>query len=93
MKCSSLEEVRNNIDRIDDEIIKLIAERSTYVVQASAFKKNEDGVKAPNRVEAVVAKARQRAEQYGVNPDIAEAVYREMISCFVNLELEEFNKK
>lgn len=35
MVCNSLEEVRMNIDRIDDEIIKLIAERGTYVVQAS----------------------------------------------------------
>ncbi|MBP5168762.1 MAG: chorismate mutase, partial [Oscillospiraceae bacterium] len=38
MVCSSLEEVRENIDRIDNEIIKLIAERTTYVVQASSFK-------------------------------------------------------
>lgn len=40
MLCESLEEVRANIDRIDDEIIKLIAERGTYVVQASSFKKS-----------------------------------------------------
>ncbi len=31
MICSSLEEVRSNIDRIDNEIIKLIAERTEYV--------------------------------------------------------------
>lgn len=39
MKCNSLEEVRANIDRIDTEIIKLIAERGTFVVQATNFKK------------------------------------------------------
>lgn len=39
MKCENLEQVRENIDRIDNEIIKLIAERGTYVVQASAFKR------------------------------------------------------
>ena len=44
MKCENLEQVRENIDRIDNEIIKLIAERGTYVVQASAFKKDEEGV-------------------------------------------------
>lgn len=43
MKCKNLDEVRENIDRIDNEIIKLIAERGTFVVQASAFKKNEEG--------------------------------------------------
>lgn len=92
MKCLSLEEVRSNIDRIDDEIVKLIAERGTYVVQASSFKKNEDGVKDSNRVETVIEKSRLKAVQYGANPDIVEAVYREMISCFVNMELAQFSK-
>lgn len=93
MLCKSLEEVRDNIDRIDDEIIKLIAERGTYVVQASTFKKNENSVKAPNRVEQVISKVRKKAEEYGANPDMIEALYREMISRFINLEMDEFKKK
>ena len=92
MKCSSLEEVRANIDRIDNEIIKLIAERGTYVVQASAFKKSEDAVNAPNRVEAVISKVRKKAEEYGANPDIVETLYREMISRFIQVEMNELHK-
>ena len=92
MECNSLEEVRANIDRIDDEIIKLIAERGTYVVQASAFKKDEEGVKDNGRVEKVIAKVREKAKEYGANPDIVEALYREMISRFVNVEMSEFHK-
>ena len=79
MICSSLEEVRSNIDRIDDEIIKLIAERTDYVKQASTFKKSENGVKAPNRVETVIQKVREKASAYGANPDMVETLYREMI--------------
>lgn len=90
MECSSLEEVRENIDRIDNEIIKLIAERGTYVIQASAFKKNEDGVKAPGRVEAVIKRVREKALEYGANPDMVENLYREMISGFINMEMEEY---
>lgn len=93
MKCSSLEEVRENIDRIDNEIIKLIAERGTYVVEASSFKKSEDGVKDTSRVEKVIEKVRTKAEEYGANPDMVEALYREMISRFVAMELEEFKKQ
>lgn len=93
MQCNSLEEVRSNIDRIDNEIIKLIAERGLYVVQASTFKKNENDVKAPNRVESVIEKVRSKAENYGANPDMIEALYREMISRFVNMEMDEFKKK
>lgn len=92
MVCNSLEEVRANIDRIDDEIIKLIAERGAYVVQASSFKKNEEGVKDTGRVEKVIVKARTKAKEYGANPDLVEALYREMISRFVNMEMSEFHK-
>lgn len=92
MKCESLEQVRENIDRIDNEIIKLIAERGTYVVQASVFKKDEDGVKDTNRVEKVIEKVRARANEYGANPDMVEALYREMISRFINMEMDEFRK-
>ncbi len=92
MKCEDLEEVRENIDRIDNEIIRLITERGGYVVQASAFKKNEDGVRDSKRVEAVIARVRDKAEKYGASPDMVEAVYREMISRFINIEMEEFKK-
>lgn len=93
MICNSLEEVRTNIDRIDNEIIRLIAERGTYVIQASQFKKDEDDVKDTGRVEKVIAKAREKAEEYGADSDMIEAIYREMISRFVNMEISEFHKK
>ncbi|MBQ3782918.1 MAG: chorismate mutase [Lachnospiraceae bacterium] len=93
MQCKNLEEVRENIDRIDDEIIQLIAERGTYVIQASNFKKDEEGVKDTARVEKVIQKVRAKAQEYGVNQDMVEALYREMISRFVNMEMKEFQEK
>ena len=92
MICNNLEEVRSNIDRIDDAIIKLIAERGDYVAQASKFKKNEDGVRDTSRVEKVIQKVREKAKLYGANSDMVEALYREMISRFINMEMSEFHK-
>ena len=80
MQCKSLEEVRAKIDKIDNEIIKLIAERGIYVVQASNFKKDEEGVKDAARVEKVIQKVKEKAEMYGANQDMVEALYREMIT-------------
>ncbi len=37
--CDSLEQVRENIDRLDRQIVGLIAERGAYVSQAAGFKK------------------------------------------------------
>ncbi|MCM1577173.1 MAG: chorismate mutase [Ruminococcus sp.] len=93
MKCGSIEEVRKAIDGIDNEIVRLIAERGKLVAQAAAFKKSEDGVRDSSRAEKVIAGVRLKAEEYGADPDMTEAVYREMISRFINMEMTEFARR
>jgi isochorismate pyruvate lyase len=88
-KCNSIEEVRDNIDRIDRQIVLLLAERGGYVKQAARFKKTTDDVKAPQRVEQVISKVTALSEELGVNPAVTEQVYRAMISGFINAELKE----
>ena len=90
--CKDLNEVRENIDRIDHQIVKLIAERSFYVKQAAKFKKDTNDVKAPNRVEAVIQIVRKLAENDGLAPDIIEIVYRNMINSFISMELKEHDE-
>lgn len=82
--CNSIEEVRNNIDRTDRQIVTLLAERGGYVKQAARFKKTTDDVKAPQRVERVIAKVSELSQELGANPLLTEQVYRAMISGFIN---------
>ena len=91
--CKSLEEVRENVDRIDREIVKLISERSSYVGQAARFKKTTDDVKAPDRVEHVITTRRSYAKEIGLDPDMIERIYRTIISCFIEQELKEHESK
>ncbi len=88
MECHNIDEVRSNIDIIDEEIIKSIALRGKYVKQAAKFKKNTDDVKAPDRVGEVIVKVKDHALEYGLDPEIAEKVYRVMINCFIEEELK-----
>jgi isochorismate pyruvate lyase len=87
--CHSLEEVRTQIDALDRQIVALLAERGAYVKQAARFKKNTDDVKAPQRVEQVIAKVKALAEELGAHPAVTEQVYRAMIAGFIEAELAE----
>jgi isochorismate pyruvate lyase len=91
--CKDLSDVRSNIDKIDNQIVKLIAERSYYVKQSANFKKDYGDVKSPERVEVIIEKVRSIAEENNLNPDIIEVVYSNMINFFVNMELEEYSQK
>ena len=87
--CSSIEEVRAQIDRIDRQMVALLAERGAYVKQAARFKKSSDDVKAPQRVEQVIAKVMALSQELGTNPVVTEQVYRAMIAAFIEAELAE----
>ena len=41
----------------------------------------------------MIEKVRQKADLLGADAGIAEAVYRTMIECFINAEMNEFNGK
>jgi isochorismate pyruvate lyase len=89
IECTSLEQVRENIDRLDRQIVAFLAERGGYVKQAARFKKTTDDVKAPQRVEQVIAKVRALANDLGASPSVIEHVYRAMIAAFTDAELSE----
>lgn len=91
--CSTLDEVRQNIDRIDDEIVKLIAERAGYVKQASSFKRNVEEVNADERRKAIYNKVRAKAEALGADPDMVEALYREMIARNIAMEMRDLESR
>ena len=84
--CRTLGEVRSNIDRIDREMVRLLAERGQYVREAARFKKDPASVEAPARAEAVVQRARRLAAADGLPPQIAEATYRAMMRAFLEYE-------
>ena len=86
--CKTIEEIRENINRIDREIVELISQRSRYMGQAAKFKKTTEDVKAPSRVEEVISKVRSIAVENHLDPDIVEKIYRKMISCFIYYELK-----
>ncbi len=89
-KCNSLEEVRKEIDTIDDALVKLIAKRSHYIHQAVKFKNSVDEVKALERVEFIKDKVRARAIELDVSPNMISELFTKMINEMVEDEIAQF---
>jgi 3-deoxy-7-phosphoheptulonate synthase len=83
---SSLEEVRATIDETDRHIVSLLAERHRFALQAAHFKSAADGVKDVGREEQVIANVRALAGREGMEPDLVETLYRDLIAGFVRVE-------
>lgn len=89
-KCNTLEEVRSEIDIIDDRIVELISQRSHLIRQAAAFKNSVDEVKATDRIEFILQKVRHSAIQADVSPNMISDLFKIMIDEMVETEISEF---
>ncbi|OIR06142.1 salicylate biosynthesis protein PchB [mine drainage metagenome] len=84
--CQSLTEIRDNIDRLDRQIVALLCERQGYVGQAAAFKPTRSDVVVPERIEEIVGKVRALAAERGGSADLMERIYRAMIDAYIAFE-------
>jgi isochorismate pyruvate lyase len=75
-ECSSIGDVRAEIDRIDRHIVALIDERAGYVKAAAKFKANAADARAAERFQAMLRQRRAWAEACDLDPDMIETMYR-----------------
>lgn len=85
--CTSLEEIRREIDRLDQVIIETIGQRREYVHAVMRFKRDEADVHAPQRQQQMLAARRLWARERGLDPDLVESLYRLLVEHFVAEEL------
>lgn len=85
-ECLNIQDIRREIDRIDQEIITLIGKRYEYVKAAANFKTGEASVKAPDRVASMLKKRREWAEEAGLDPDVIEKLYTDLVNYFIQEE-------
>jgi isochorismate pyruvate lyase len=91
--CSNMEEVRAEIDRIDLNLVDLIGERFTYVDRAWQLKRSPSEARVPWRIQQVIDKVRARAKEQGLPPELAEALWRQMIGWFIQYEEERLRQQ
>ena len=85
--CTSMAEIRAEIDRLDEALVRLFAERASYIDRAAEIKAEVDlPARITPRVEEVVGNVRRHAETYGLPPDLVEKLWRRLIDWSIARE-------
>ena len=92
-ECANLHEVREEIDIIDREVIDALSKRFKYVIAAARFKTSEGSVRAPDRFYAMLQQRREWAKESGLNPDVVENLYRDLVNHFIDEELKHYKSE
>jgi isochorismate pyruvate lyase len=91
-ECENMLDIRAEIDRLDRQIIALLGQRFAYVKAASKFKTSQASVKAPERFERMLKQHRVWADEEGLDADVIEKMYRDLVNYFINEEMKHWQQ-
>ena len=90
--CTSMTEVRAGVNALDDVLVPLLVQRSGYMTQAARIKHSAVQVRDEARIEAIVARVRDRTLAEGGGAAVLEAIYRSMMEACIAFEHSEFSR-
>lgn len=91
-ECKNMQDVRYEVDRLDQLIVELLAQRQTFMDAAARIKADRNLVRDEARIEDVVAKVKHHANEHNLSHDIVEPVYRLLIEKCIAHEFNTFDK-
>ncbi len=80
-------ELRAEIDRLDHMLVELLSQRQRYIERAAEIKAHRHEIRDEARIADVLDKVAIAAESAGLSPEIARAVWRELIEGSIALEM------
>ena len=85
-ECTSLKDIRTQVDRLDLQIADLLTDRIQYIVKAADFKPTVEHVRLQDRVEEIISTVTKIAASKNVDPDYIEMIYRILIDESIRRE-------
>ena len=93
MKYKNMEELRKELDLLDNDLIKLVSKRFKFIEEAAIIKDDISKIRDNDRIEDIIKRLRELAIDNDISPDIVEKLWRFIIELSIELETEIFNNK
>jgi chorismate mutase len=88
-----IQEIRDEIDKIDHNILKLLGDRNRCVEEIIHFKKDKNQVVAKTRQKELFALRGKWAKEFNLDPDLIEKIYKVLIDHNIRKQMEILEQK
>jgi len=89
--CQTMQDVRTAVDDLDQQLVRLLAQRQTYMSAAARIKQDRDKVYDQARIDDVLSKVKAHAVEQNLSTTIAESVWRELIKQSIAFEYKQWD--
>ena len=88
-----LDQIRVKLDKLDNDLLKLIKKRSSLVNEVLKVKIYKKETIAQKRINFILKKIKKKSIQTNIDPKITNRIWKNMIWSFIDYEKRNFRKK
>jgi chorismate mutase len=85
--------LRKKLDNLDNDLIKLIKKRTTFVSEVLKLKEYKSEIVDNKRINYILKKIRKKSIKNKIDPKITNRIWKNMIWSFIDFERRNFKKK
>jgi len=85
--------LRIKLDKLDNELLKLIKKRSNLVNEVLKVKIHKKEIIDQKRINFILKKIKKKSIQSNIDPKITNRIWKNMIWSFIDYEKRNFKKK
>ncbi|WP_415324090.1 chorismate mutase [Candidatus Pelagibacter sp. Uisw_127] len=85
--------IRIKLDKLDNELLKLIKKRSNLVNEVLKVKIHKKEIIDQKRINFILKKIKEKSIQLNIDPKITNRIWKNMIWSFIDYEKRNFKKK
>ena len=88
-----LNQLRIKLDKLDNELLKIIKKRSLLVNEVLKVKVHKKEIIDQQRINFILNKIKKKSIQSKIDPKITNRIWKNMIWSFIDYEKRNFKKK
>ena len=88
-----LNQIRLKLDKLDNDLLKLIKKRSLLVNEVLKIKIHKKEIIDQKRINFILKKIKKKSIQTNIDPKITNRIWKSMIWSFIDYEKRNFRKK
>ena len=92
MDRTRLKKERKRIDKIDQQIFKLIKKRTIVVKKMLTLKKYKHQIVDHKRIKEILSTLRKQSIRNNIDPNITKRIWKSMIWSYVDFQRRNFKK-
>ncbi len=93
LKRKKLREIRSELDKLDNTLIKIIKKRTGLVKQVLALKEKKNQIVDQKRIKSILNNIKKKSLKNKIDPKITNRIWKNMIWSYIDFERRNFKNK